>query len=314
MDLVIKPTFSCNFRCSFCSSNRKTKSLLSVEQIEQVFKSNTINNLIVNGGDPLLMPPSFYYDLKKMVDKYNPACSISLTTNLWDWYKNPDKWTPVIKECNLGICTSFQYGSGRIMPNGKPLDVKTFLNIFNRFKDTFNYPLEFISVLTDENEQFALDNVLLARDLKTFCKLNGAFQSGRQGYLYDRTKLFQIYLHLFETGLYKYERNCLNLINFFKKQNTICPLSNQKCFKTISCLSASGNQTNCPALEDDDILDSTKYKFFKKECLACDYFQICNGCMKQVRDLLNDKNGQLRNCLSLKDSLDKIKSFCLTVP
>lgn len=314
MELVIKPTFGCNFKCSFCSSARKTKQILTLEQIEEVLKANFVSTVIVNGGDPLMMPLSFYYDLRLLVDKYNKDCDISLTTNLWDWYKKPEKWTKAIQDCKLGICTSFQFGEGRITPENKTLDVETFEDIFYKFLDTFGYRLEFISVLTDENDKYAIENVRLAQDLQTTCKLNGAFASGRQSYLYSREKLYAIYLKLFENGLWEFENNCRNLLRFFKRENTICPLSNQQCSKHIRCLSATGNLTNCPALEDDDILDSTKFKVFKKDCLTCKFFKICNGCMKQVKDLRNDKNGQLQDCSALFETLQKIENFCLTLP
>ena len=65
-------------------------------------------------------------------------------------------------DCDISICTSFQYGRGRIKPDGSDFTVDDFLKIFYKFKETFNENLTFISVLTNENDQFALDNVLLA--------------------------------------------------------------------------------------------------------------------------------------------------------
>ena len=57
MELIIKPTEACNFKCTFCSSTSIAESkvqLLSLDQIFQFLKRfPETNTIIVNGGDPL---------------------------------------------------------------------------------------------------------------------------------------------------------------------------------------------------------------------------------------------------------------------
>lgn len=310
IELVLKPTRACNFKCSFCSSNKIANSKISLELLEYFLQTNLTSDIIVNGGDPLMLPPIFYYKLYEILKKTNPEGKISFTTNLWDWYINPNKWNQCFKDCNISICTSFQYGKGRIKPDGSDFTVTDFLKIFYKFKETFDENLSFISVLTNENDQFAIDNILLAKDLNTKCKLNGAVCSGRQGYLYNREKLFSIYLKLFQLGLDKYENNCENIRNYFQKKPTICPISNQNCSNTIRCMQANGRISNCPSLDDDDILDSSIYKFFKKDCLICKFCNLCNGCKKIVHDLQMENN-QLLDCSNFKTILTEIEKICL---
>lgn len=310
MELVLKPTYRCNFHCSFCSSNKIPHQNIN----ENLLYSNILKlkpqSIIVNGGDPLMMPPSFYYNLRDFLLRNNFDCEISLTSNLWDWYINPDKWTNCIKDCDLKICTSFQYGSGRIRPDGKPFSEADFLEIFHLFEKMFGYKLTFISVMTNENESQCVKNVELAKRLGTCCKVNGAFKSGRQGYLYSRENLFEFYSSLFDSDLYQYEENCKNLMNFFLGKPTICPLPSLDCRDHIRILSTNGRLGNCPALEDDDILDSSNYRFFKTECLTCKNFKLCNSCKKIIRDLKEDNN-QLLDCSNFKRILNNLREKIL---
>lgn len=311
MELVIKPTRKCNFKCSFCSSNLIPNNQLDLNIVKEFLLNNDVSTIIVNGGDPLMMPVSYYEELIKFLDEHNMKTSISFTTNLWDWYKNPSKWDKLFKNDRLYVCTSFQYGKGRITPEGKDLTEEIFLDMQNKFKEQFGHYLDYISVITSDNEQYALDNVKLAKKLGVHCKLNYAVKSGRQGTMYPYSKIIHIYNELFDNNLWEYEDNCLNFVKHFSNKGTICPLSNNMCYKNIRCFSPDGTLSMCPALNDDGIHDSTKYKFFKKECLLCEYFKICNGCAKRIKDMQEDFLD--KNCDKLKYELTELKRKCQNV-
>ena len=308
MELVIKPTRACNFHCSFCSSNLIPNKVLESDRVISFLKEfPETKSIIVNGGDPLMMKPQFYYDIIEHIRSEKLNCIISFTTNLWDWYINTDKWDDLFRQPEIGICTSFQYGNGRIKPNYTLFTEDDFLKIFYKFEELYNEKLTFVSVVTNENAGYAIDNVKLAKKLGTECKLNPAVNSGRQGYHYPLDKMYDIYLQLFETDdLYKYESNCLNLINFFNNRDTTCPLSNRTCYKNIKCMGPDGNMSTCPSLDDDYIYDSYQYKIIKNECYMCEFFNICNGCMKRVHDLKDDTY----DCYNLKNTLMCIKNIC----
>lgn len=85
MELIIKPTSRCNFNCNFCSAGLlKIKTITRVpSELKQVLFTIKPNNLIITGGDPLMMPPSYYEELLTLGD-----WNISFTTNLKDFYLN----------------------------------------------------------------------------------------------------------------------------------------------------------------------------------------------------------------------------------
>ena len=72
MELIIKPTERCNFKCTFCSSTSIADDITDELGLTYIYKflkrfPNT-NTIIVNGGDPLMMKPSYYEKLLKHIE------------------------------------------------------------------------------------------------------------------------------------------------------------------------------------------------------------------------------------------------------
>ena len=182
MELIIKPTERCNFKCTFCSSTKIADSKtveLSHDKIFQFLKRFPYTNtIIVNGGDPLMMSPDYYWKIIEYLEEHALETTISLTTNLWPFYKNPNKWLELFKHPRVGVCTSFQYGGGRLKGDFTEFSEEDFWNVSNKMKELVGYRPDFISVITKENEDKAIDNVLLAKKMGVVCKLNYAVASG----------------------------------------------------------------------------------------------------------------------------------------
>ena len=75
-------------------------------------------------------------------------------------------------------------------------------------------------------------------------------------------------------------------------------------------MSPDGRVSNCPSLNDDGIDDGSKFKFFKPECLSCEFYRICSGCHKIIHDL-RIENDQLLDCTSFKELLKQLRRICL---
>ena len=77
MDLILKPTQRCNFTCSFCSStdiakSNNTKDDLALDKVKQfLMRYLNTRNIIINGGDPLVMSPSYYFEVLDFADSKN---------------------------------------------------------------------------------------------------------------------------------------------------------------------------------------------------------------------------------------------------
>jgi len=135
------------------------------------------------------MPPSYYDELLALGD-----FKVSLTTNLKDFILDPDKWMPVLSNKRVGVATSFQYGDGRQYAPGVPYDEQMFRLVMDEFKDRIGYVPSFISVISEDNAERALDHLRLAKDLGTKCKLNGCLDLGKSKSTFPFYRMVDIWL------------------------------------------------------------------------------------------------------------------------
>lgn len=326
MNLIIKPTQRCNFSCSFCSSTQIAKSNnkkddLSLNNIFLFLKRfPETSHIIVNGGDPLMIDPSYYFEILKYIETNNLKTKISLITNLWDWYINPEKWNKLFLSKNISIGTSFNYGETRKITKKEILTENIFLKIISKFKEYFEYTPSFIGVISEENKDYSIKTVELAKYLGIECKLNYAFSSGRESICFPIGKMYNIYLDIYEKGLSEYEYNTKQMLKRLRgEETTTCP-QNRKCDEGIRNLqpkSENGYEySSCGAFGDDQeyaiefekemqgeffkpLQTSIELQYLKEECLACPNFNICNGCYKTVKDL--KKNNLVEeSCVEMK--------------
>lgn len=331
MDLIIKPTEKCNFKCTFCSSTKIAddhNTMLDLEQVRQFVKRYPYTNtIIVNGGDPLMMPPKYYWDLIDILDEEKCDATISITTNLWPFYKNPKKWIPLFKHKRVGVTTSFQYGGGRLKGDLTEFSEQDFWNVSDMFKMHIGYRPDFISVITEENQQYAIENVELARTMGVECKLNYAMSSGppvkfkniimgQEGKPYLLADIYEIYVQIWRLGLADWEYNTKQMIRRLRGGATTCP-QNRNCDDSIRTLQPDGDYYSCGAFGDDRLFPIDFHKEMKGEfitplkfvseiqtmtgepCYTCPMFQICNGCRKTIKDH-KDYNLTQTHCAKMK--------------
>jgi radical SAM protein with 4Fe4S-binding SPASM domain len=306
MELIIKPTELCNFKCTFCSSTNLVEDKASLLDLDKIFtflkRFPETNTIIVNGGDPLMVSPSYYWKIIKFLDDHNMDTSISFTSNLWDFYMRPDKWVELIKHPRMGVATSFNYGETRIITEGRVYTEDLFWKVSDLFLDRIGYRPDFISVINEDNEDTAIDNVLLAKKMGVECKLNYAMASGDETTPYQLSKIYEIYIQIADQGLTEWEYNTKQMVTRLTGVGTTCP-QNRDCDSGIRCLQPEGDYYSCGAFGDDkeypinfnDEMNSPEKIFplkrelelnmLKDECLSCPMFEICNGCKKTVKDM-----------------------------
>ena len=312
MDLILKPTQRCNFTCSFCSStdiakSNNTKDDLAVSKIKQFLdRFPNTRNIIINGGDPLVMSPSYYSEVLDFAESKNLDIHLHFTTNLWDYHLHPEKWRALFHHPRVTVGTSFDLGDGRRITKNKIFTKELFFEIVEKFKEEFEYAPAFIAVITEENQSEALELVRIAKSMGVECKLSYALKSGKSESIFPIGSIYNIYLDIYEAGLMENEFHTKQMLQRLKNdENTICP-QNRRCDEGIRNLqpdSASGyNYGSCGAFGDDQqygidfekemageffkpLQSAFEIQYQKEECLSCPNFNICNGCYKTVSDL-----------------------------
>lgn len=344
MELIIKPTEKCNFKCTFCSSTKISDNKSDELSHDYIFKFlerfPETNSIIVNGGDPLMMEPDYYWKIIKHLDDNNLPANISFTTNLWPFYKNPDKWKDLFNHKRVWVTTSFQYGGGRLKGDLTEFSEEDFWNVSNAMLEHCGYRPSFISVITEENKHLAIKNVELAKEMDVECKLNYAMSSGppvkfkniimgQEGRPFLLADIYEMYVEIWKKDLYFWEYNTLQMIKRLRGMNTTCP-QNRDCDSNIRTLQPSGDYYSCGAFGDDRAYsidfeeEMSGEKIFplkfqpelqslKQSCFSCPMFQICNGCKKTIKDL-KDHNLVETHCKKMKSlAPDIIKANELTL-
>ncbi len=329
MDLIIKPTELCNFSCSFCSSTNIAESKAQKLNLDQIFnflqRFPQTNVIIINGGDPLMMKPDYYWKIIKYLDDHNLKTSLSLTTNLWDFYLRPQKWVDLFMHSRVGVATSFNYGDTRRISKDRIFTEELFWKVSDKFLEYIGYRPSFISVINDENEETAIENVRLAKAMGVECKLNYAMASGDQSKPYLLAKIYKVYAEIVRLGLAPWEFNTKQMLGRLKDHHTVCP-QNRNCDEGIRCLQPGGDYYSCGAFGDDKeyainfdeemrshsistpLQDDYELLSLKDECFNCDMFKICNGCRKTVKDMKRH-NVVEEHCQLMKTCAAEIKVF-----
>lgn len=326
MELIINPTNKCNFDCTFCSAHNITKREIDRERLYKYLKckARDINIIIFNGGDPLLMDPAFYFGVLDITQEF--SIPISLTTNLLDFYKHPNKWVELFKTKNVGIITSYNHNStSRRLKNGKVYDKDMFIEVLNLFNDKIGYKPSFISVIEEDNSiEIMKDTVLFAKEIGTTCKLNKVLQYGNQKDYYPRYKFIAHYTKamydLIHQGIKveRYETNFRNIHNFFNDKSSCCPL-NRKCHNSIICINTDFKFYPCSNMATNNKLYgkynsntvnnfTQDYQCIKTDCVLCDLFNFCNSCKSYVEECMRNNDTQ-NYCLNMNSYYPYIKEF-----
>lgn len=322
MELEIKPLEKCNFNCTFCGSTHISNGkndIVELSRIEQFLdRFPNTKTISISGGEPLLLPPSYYETILEMANKkLNQDFKITITSNLWVFFKNPEPWKTFFSNKHVTVRTSFQYGSGRLKDDNSVFTESEFIAISDLFLKMFGYRPDFNAVILKENYHTVIDTVKLAKRLDVVAKINYADYAGR---LVGQIKnvitlgeMYQQYVRVYELGLSDWEHNTQLLDTILIKDNVGCPVQ-RNCDDHKRLLQPNGYFT-CAALGDTNSFPINFIEEIKGEqkeqplaviqrmkrasCFACPMNPICNGCKSTVNAYQN-KGLVERHCSAMR--------------
>ena len=287
MELIIKPTGRCNFACTFCSANPlKIAHPQSVpDPIKNIINILKPNGIVCTGGEPLLVPKEYYEELLTLGD-----FTLGFTSNLKAFYENPEYWTPLLTNPRVSIGTSFQYGTKRRWDANTVYTEEKFIEVQEVVKKYLGHTVPFIAIIDEENEQYALDHLRLAKRLDTQCKLNPMRSMGLSHNNYPYYKMIDIWKKAKEEGLWdyidceiqNYKGGCgWNTSLYCESTIRACYVDENGQFHFSNCedyLSCGGEipvdkESPKPKEENISVFDA-----INNNCLSCDLYRLCNGC------------------------------------
>ena len=303
LELIIKPTAACNFKCTFCAAAKlsinHTPNKVPTALKELICRLKP-NELIFTGGEPTMCSPEYYEEILSISDAH-----ISFTTNLKNFYLHPDDWTPIFSNTSrVGVATSFQYGEGRLWDANTIYSEKMFRNVQDLFYQRIGYHPSFITVIVNDIADRYFDHILLAKDLGTQCRLNNANKMGRQSSYFPRYKVFRMWIDIINRGYGDYEINCL------ERAMGRCPINSigrcESCIRAVYvtpigelCYSNCEDKLNRDQGEfipidtetpEPKVASISPKDVISKKCYSCDLFRICNGCVTNRIDAKEDPN------------------------
>lgn len=315
MEIIIKPTAACNFNCKFCSAAycniRHPSDNRVPEVIKDFIQKGEPRDVIITGGEPLMISPQYYYELHDIC-----KCHVGITSNLKNFYLHPEEWEALFKEPWFTVATSFNYGDTRMWDENTVFTEEMFIKVMELYRERINEHIPtFLAVIDYSNENTVMDHIELAKRLGTTAKINGAFKVGRQSTIYPRYKMYQHYIRIIEAGLEQYEENCL------ERRIDKCPKClGRACQSQIRCIGESTDGKLLVSICDEQFsmghyLPEDKWfipygtcrlpqeEFIKPECAYCELFWLCNSCDNARRE----SKCVPEHCDEMKKLLPKLK-------
>lgn len=311
MQLIVKPTGRCNFNCTFCSAGLlKIKHSEKVpEELKKVLNTIQPENIIFTGGDPLCVNPTYYEEILNLGN-----WTISLTTNLKDFYLNPNKWLHILTNPRVDVCTSFQFGEERKWDKNTVYTLSMFKKVVSLFKEKIGYIPPFIALVNNENENQAINHILLAKELGTKCKLNPTLPLGKAKDFYPLYKMIDIWLKIKELNLENYQDV---EIPFYKggcgtNTSLLCDttirsfwIDSEEKVVYSKCEDCAVNKYYIPIDKEKVIPKQTPLNMLtnvNKNCAYCELCNLCNGC-NSIKKMNKMTKNHCQEMLKRKDKI-----------
>ena len=306
MELIAKVTSRCDMSCTFCSASNIRANDMTPKEVADAANRIGATSIILLGGAALCMGIEFYLKLLSLT-----KATLDFTTNLKDFSMNPEIWTPLFKEERVSVCTSFNFGTTRMLDPHTVYTVDKFKATMKLFNEKIGYMPQFIAVIDKENAHTWRKHIELAKELGTRCRLNNALKLGRQGETFPRAEMFKIWTTIAREGLDQYE------LNTYERATGRCPINScQLCETTIRVVQKCNgkivfyncddrsNAKNTPLSEsqiETAPRKSSPTPMFMK-CYSCELFNVCNGCKTNV-ERITDPEQYCETMESIKEDI-----------
>lgn len=335
INTLIKPTHECNLRCNYCFHEKYgyDSKILDINMLKKYIKllseKYSFINLVWHGGEPLMIPLSYYEEIYNYCEKLNSKIIFSIQTNgtLLDQQK-----INFFKHSNTSIGLSFDGLTNELTRSHTQ---KVIENI-KLLHDNDIFPGA-IMVINQLNVNDLINNYNYFKSLDLSMKINPMFNDGAA----KNNSILNLnpddYIKNF-IAFFKYwanDKNCninvstceeiTNLV--INEQSNVCTYNS--CLGKWLCFDSNGYIYPCDRLCNENYnlgninyinyIDEVfqNYNFLsllknsverRKECInKCEYFKNCySGC--NANALLNNTN---ISCYIHKNILNEIKKYIL---
>jgi uncharacterized protein len=181
--LIIKPTKKCNALCKHCCVNKNDNALFTVDDVGialdnflnlPIFKEKPVDSveLIWHGGEPMILPPSFYYKVSERLSSCYPRVQFTheMQSNLLLY---DEKWDNVLGDVfKWGIGSSYDFCSSLRQTKSGVEYYPIWMEKVKRIQDKTGERVHTICVLNKENVNRVQEICQMAYETGLNIKLN----------------------------------------------------------------------------------------------------------------------------------------------
>ncbi|MFC4236197.1 radical SAM/SPASM domain-containing protein [Thalassospira xianhensis] len=345
--VIVKPTKHCTAQCDYCSAPPEVNGApkWSVDQFKQYFDKlapylTGRAVLIWHGGEPMLMPPDFYWKAFEYARSINPEVRFSIQSNLLSY--DSKRWKDVFEQVFEGsVSTSFDPDERNRYFKGS---TKLYSKIFWKRMDALigdGFVPKIIGTYTDETADLAdvmYERVKEYGAMAPNLRFNYRYPAGRdsgKGELISPDNYGRMIIRLYDRWIKELPEFTITPLDEMLKK--VIHLEVNRCPWTRECggrflgIEPNGDVYNCSEFAD---LGDTEYRFgnidehtipemmrslparrirrrrveLPMDCTTCRHFSECEGgCMRDA--VLYDRGlgGKFYYCWSWKMTFDRIK-------
>ncbi len=338
INTLIKPTNECNMRCKYCFAEKYgySDSLLKLETLKKYLKLLSEKydyiNLVWHGGEPLMVPLSYYDEAYNYCQKLDSKFIYSIQTN--GTLLNNEN-VNFFKEHNTSIGLSFDG-----LSNDKTRsNTQTILNKIELLHSKNMYPGAII-VVNQNNVNNLVKEYEYFKKLNLGTKMNPMFNDGaaKENNFFNLKpdNYIQSFVDFFKYWAFDINCNinvstCMNFANLIINEcSSIC--THNSCLKKWLCLDSNGHLYPCDrlclneydlgnvsnmsvideAFENESFIKLLQKNILRRQnCIdTCEYFKNCyGGC--NANAILNEINNNDISCHIQKGILSELKKFLI---
>lgn len=338
INTLIKPTHACNMRCKYCFHekygyyNELLKMELLKKYIELLSRKYKYINLVWHGGEPLMVPLSYYEEIYDYIKKFDNDFIFSLQTNATlldqekiDFFKKNDT--------NIGI--SFD-GLSNEKTRG---NTKRILKSIKLMQENEIYPGA-IMVVNQNNVKNLINDYEYFKSLNLGMKVNPMFNDGaakdNDFFNLNPDEYIRSFIDFFKYWIHDQECNinvstCEEIVNMVVNNNSgVCTYNS--CLGKWLCLDSNACLYPCDrlcieeynlgsivkmnnideAFRNEKFLNLLKSSYERRNnCIEnCEFFENCYGGCNANANLSKINNDNM-SCYIQKQILKELKDYIL---
>jgi len=249
---------------------------MTKEQVLDIHRTNKPKELLLIGGEPMILGPDYYYWLLENDVNFSMQTNLTLYTKDWD---------KVFSHLNF---------SGLSVSGDKFNSIDEFIDVFKQVRNLVPITPVVLILMTGENKEQILEKCNMWIDTAVvhdfILKINYIIPTGKTLTAIDKIPKMSLVYDIYELLLTKWKDTGFHAINPFSDlmqalisdESRVCPYI-PDCLHSdgVKCIEVDGQTYDCPALGDIRVKREDLTLEYNDKCAMCDLYSLCKSCVNR---------------------------------